>query len=257
MTKQQPLILVTNDDGFDAKGLATLIEMVRPYGEVLVVAPEEGRSGMGHAITVREPLRFSLIREEENFRLFSCSGNPVDCVKMGINTISERRPDLLVSGVNHGSNTSISLFYSGTMGAVVEGCLNGIPAIGFSLCSFSPEADFEVAKKAGIPLIEKTLKNNLPAGICLNVNVPAILPDELRGARICKQTRGLWREEFIERQHPHGSKYYWLTGAFINYEEHDEATDEWAINHNYTSIVPVKIDMTAYQFIDQLKEWNL
>jgi 5'-nucleotidase len=252
-----PLILVTNDDGYFAPGLAVLIEMVRPYGEVLVVAPEQGVSGMSHAITIKNPLRTSLIKKEDGLSIYKLNGTPVDCVKMALNQLSERKPDLLVSGINHGSNSSISVIYSGTMGGAIEGALNNIPSIGFSLCSHSMDADFSLVKKYGESVFKEVMQNGLPAYTCLNINFPVINETDFKGIKVCRQAHGVWKEEYEKRIDPHGGEYFWLTGNFSNHENGSTDTDEWALNNNYASIVPVKTDFTNYDSIKTLQKLNL
>ena len=255
-TNKRPLILVSNDDGVNAKGLKNLIEVVKPYGDILVVAPEVSESGMSHAISFKNPIRLTKIKEYDNVQIYSCSGTPVDCVKLALNQIVARKPDFLVSGINHGSNASISVVYSGTMGATIEGCLNGIPSIGFSILSHSLDADFALARKFSQQIFEKVLKQGLPKGVCLNVNFPIIDIDDLRGFKVCRQARGVWKEEFDKRIDPNNRDYYWLTGSFNNFEPDAEDTDEWALNNNYASIVPVKVDFTSYDTIEKLKKNN-
>ncbi len=249
----KPLILVSNDDGYNAKGISNLIELVKPYGEVLVVAPEKGESGMSHAITIKRPLRLTKIHEEKDLRIYSCSGTPVDSVKLALNQLLDRKPDILVSGINHGSNASISVIYSGTMGAVIEGCFNGIPSIGFSVCDHDKNADFNLAVKYSKIIFEDVLKNGLPPGICLNVNYPVIDIDKVKGIKVCRQTNGVWKEEFEKRTDPYGENYYWLTGSFRNAEPENTKTDEWALANNYVAVVPVKVDLTAENFINDLQ----
>jgi 5'-nucleotidase len=255
--RRKPIILITNDDGYRAKGLRALIEAVQPFGQLIVIAPSEGQSGMAHAITVKVPLRMEKIEEKEDFELYVCTGTPVDCVKLANNQIFKgMKPDLLISGINHGANSSSSVVYSGTMAAAIEGCLYEIPAIGFSLLDFSKNADFTAA----IPIVRKVVKNVLENGIdkgtCLNVNIPRLPASEIKGIKICRQNKGVWREEFDKRLDPNNREYYWLTGEFYNLEPHAEDTDEWALHHGYASIVPVQVDLTAYNSIDKLKSWN-
>ena len=254
--KTVPLILITNDDGVQAKGLKTLVDIVKPLGEVMVVAPTESRSGMSHAITVKHPIRVKKLKEEPNFTMLCCNGTPVDCVKLALNTLLDRKPDLILSGINHGSNSSASILYSGTMAAALEGCLNGIPSIGFSLLDYSPDAEFKGTVRYISEIINKALASGIPTGTCLNVNFPVIPIEEIKGVKICKQTRGVWKEEFDKRQDPRNRNYYWLTGQFINFESDDEDTDEWALRNKYISIVPVKVDFTSYEAIDRLKKWD-
>jgi len=252
----KPLILVTNDDGVNAKGISALIEMVRPLGDVVVMAPFHGNSGMSHAITVKVPIRFKKIQEEENVTIYGCSGTPVDCVKLAISEVLHRKPDVLVSGINHGSNASISVIYSGTMGAVIEGCVNEIQSIGFSLLDYSSDADFSSTIDHGRKIVSNVLEKGLPKATCLNVNFPAISKDEIQGVKICRQAKGIWKEEFDKRQDPRSGEYFWLTGYFENRENGSTDTDEWALANNFISIVPVEIDFTAYDHLNYFKKWN-
>jgi 5'-nucleotidase len=252
----KPLILVTNDDGYFAPGLAVLIDMVKPYGDVLVVAPEQGVSGMSHAITIKVPLRVVKIKQEENVTIYKLNGTPVDCIKLGLNQLADRRPTMVVSGINHGSNSSISVIYSGTMGGALEGCLNGIPSLGFSLCSHSMSADFSLVKKYGTGIFIDALKNGLPKDTCLNINFPVIAEKDFKGIKVCRQAKGVWKEEYEKRIDPHGGEYYWLTGNFHNHENGNTDTDEWALNHNFASIVPVKTDFTDYETLKIITALN-
>lgn len=251
------LILVTNDDGIHAKGLTSLIEVAKKFGKVFVVAPTEGQSGMAHAITVKNPIRLYKVTENGQISTYTCNGTPVDCVKMAVNKLLTRKPDLLLSGINHGANSSSSVVYSGTMAAAIEGCINGISSIGFSLLEFSKDANFDAAVHYAEKIIENALNNGIPKGICLNVNIPYKPYSELNGIKICRQNHGVWREEFDHRTDPNGYDYYWLTGTFEDLEPHAEDTDEWALRNNYVSVVPVQYDLTAYQHIKTLENWNL
>ena len=250
----RPLILMTNDDGYRAGGLQALIEAARPYGDLLVVAPAEGQSGMSHALTVKVPIRMEKHAEEAGFALYVCKGTPVDCVKIALNKLVHRHPDLLLTGINHGANSSVSVLYSGTMAAAIEGCMYHIPAIGFSLLDHSHEADFSPYTGYVRTMIEKVMKNGLRRGTCLNVNIPKIPVGDIKGIRVCRQTRGYWIEEFDQRTDPNNRTYYWLTGDYFNEEPNAQDTDEWALKHQYVSVVPVQVDMTCYQSMDQLKK---
>ena len=250
----RPLILITNDDGYRAGGLQALIEAARPCGDIIVVASAEGQSGMSHAITVKVPIRVEKYVEEPGFTMYVCSGTPCDCVKMALNKFVGRHPDLLITGVNHGANSSASVLYSGTMAAAIEGCMYHIPAIGFSLLDHSPKADFSPYIAHIRTIIENVMKNGLQRGTCLNVNIPKIPVEDIRGFRVCRQSLGYWIEEFDHRIDPIGREYYWLTGDFFNEEPDAQDTDEWALKHGYISVVPVQIDMTCYKSIDKLKK---
>lgn len=249
----KPLILVTNDDGINAPGLKALTELAKNLGDVISVAPDEGRSGMSHAITIKYPLRVNKIREEDGYVSYSCSGTPADCVKIAINQIMDRKPDILLSGINHGSNSSISVVYSGTMAAAIEGGLHGVPSIGLSVTDYSSRPDFSTSLLYGEKIIKNTLLKGLPGGVCLNVNFPRLSPGEINGIRICRQARGLWIEEFDKRTDPHRRDYYWLTGYFENYEPEAEDTDEWALKNQYVSVVPVRTDFSDLNAMDQLR----
>jgi 5'-nucleotidase len=252
--KDRKLIFISNDDGIDAKGLENLINLAMPFGDVFVVAPERGQSGMSHSISLLEPLRTKKIKQTKELTLISVPGTPVDCVKLGINQLLPRKPDLMLSGINHGSNSAISVIYSGTMGAAIEASLYGIPAIGFSVLDHSKDADFSLAVKFGTKIIEDVLENGLPNQVALNLNFPLCSESEFKGFRVCKQTTGVWKEEFEKRTDPYGGEYYWLTGNFHNFEPENQDSDEWALMNNYASIVPVKIDFTEYNTIVELKK---
>lgn len=256
MKNIKPLILVTNDDGYLAPGLEALISLVKPFGDILVVAPEKGSSGMAHAITISTPLRLSKVSQNENVSIYKVNGTPADCVKLAINQLIKDKPTMLVSGINHGSNTSISVLYSGTMGGAIEGCLNGIPSIGLSLDNHSHNADFSLAIKYSKPIIEKVLKEKLPDNICLNVNFPICSESEFKGIKVCRQANGVWREEYDKRVDPHGGTYFWLTGRFESHENGSTDTDDWAILNNYASIVPVSTDLTSYSHLKQMNDFN-
>jgi 5'-nucleotidase len=252
-----PLILVTNDDGVDARGLKALTEAAGSLGKVLVVAPSDPQSGMSHAITVKVPLRIKRLVEEEGLTVYKCHGTPVDCVKMAFNQLLHVKPDLLVSGINHGSNASTSVFYSGTMGATLEGCINEVPSIGFSLLNLNHDADFTAASHFAGKIMKEVLERGLPKGVCLNVNVPDGPLDSIAGLRICRQNRGYWREEFDKRLDPMGKHYFWLTGNFHNTEPEATDTDEWALEHQFVSVVPMHIDLTCYNILKELQDWNM
>jgi len=248
------LILITNDDGLYAAGLKVLASVMEEFGKVVIISATESRSGMSQALTVKEPLRVKLLEETENRRIYACSGTPTDGVKLANNQLLERKPDILVSGINHGSNASVSVLYSGTMAAALEGCLYGITSVGFSLNSFSPTADFTVCEKYIRKVMQVLDGNPLPQGICLNVNIPAIPVDQIRGMRLCRQAMGNWQEEFEKRKDPMGRTYYWLTGFFQNSEPESTDTDEWALANGYVSVVPISADMTAYNYFDKLRD---
>ncbi len=253
MTK--PLILVTNDDGVMAPGIRHLVKYMLELGDVVVVAPDKPQSGMGHAVTITNPLRLEKITVDGDHDEYNCSGTPVDCVKIAVNKVLKRKPDLLVSGINHGANSSISVIYSGTMSAAIEGSMESIPSIGFSLLDYRFDADFTQAKKYIQKLAANVLENGLPKGICLNVNIPAIQVEEIKGVLVCRQARGNWVEEFDQRTDPRGKEYYWLAGKFELYENSNE-TDEWALANNYISVVPTQFDFTSHELIPEIRKWN-
>jgi len=256
MTKQstKPNILVVNDDGITAAGIKNLMEVMQEIGNVVVVAPDSPQSGMGHAITIGKPIRFDKVDLYPGVEMYKCSGTPVDCVKIAVNKIFKgKKPDLCVSGINHGLNNSINVLYSGTMSAAVEGAIEKIPSIGFSLDDFAADADFSHTKKFIKNICEQVLANGLPEGTLLNVNFPK--GDNLRGIKICRQANAKWMEEFDERKDPYNRPYYWLTGVFENFD-HGEDTDVWALEHGYVSIVPVQFDLTAHHAIQTLNSWN-
>lgn len=256
MTKR-PLILVTNDDGISAPGLRTLISVMKTLGDVVVVAPDSPQSGMGHAITINSTLFVEKINIDDGVQKeYSCSGTPADCVKLAINEILGRRPDLCVSGINHGSNSSINVIYSGTMSAALEAGIEGIPAIGFSLLDYDWNANFEHCKSFVKTIARNVLEHGLQDGIVLNVNLPNLKEKDIKGIRVCRQARANWKEEFDKRQNPMGRDYYWLTGKFVNMDN-GEDTDEWALENGYVSVVPVQFDLTAHQCIKTLNTWDL
>jgi len=253
---KRPLILVTNDDGINAPGIRTLISVVKNIGDVIVVAPDSPQSGMGHAITINSTLHSSRITPKNSEIIeYSCSGTPADCVKLAINELMPRKPDLCVSGINHGSNSSINVIYSGTMSAAIEAGIEGVPAIGFSLLDYSWNADFSHSKDFIRKITLNALNNGIPKGVVLNVNIPAVKKSDVKGVKICRQAKAYWVEEFDKRKNPLGQEYYWLTGKFVN-KDQGEDTDEWALKNNYISIVPVEFDLTAHHAIQGLNEWD-
>ena len=253
---KRPLILVTNDDGINAPGIRTLISVVKNIGDVIVVAPDSPQSGMGHAITINSTLHSSRITPKNSEIIeYSCSGTPADCVKLAINELMPRKPDLCVSGINHGSNSSINVIYSGTMSAAIEAGIEGVPAIGFSLLDYSWNADFNQSKDFIRKITLNALNNGIPKGVVLNVNIPAVKKSDIKGVKICRQAKAYWVEEFDKRKNPLGQEYYWLTGKFVN-KDQGEDTDEWALKNNYISIVPVEFDLTAHHAIQGLNEWD-
>ncbi|MEI8049129.1 MAG: 5'/3'-nucleotidase SurE [Bacteroidota bacterium] len=253
---KKPLILITNDDGIHAPGLRFLIETIKPLGDILIVAPDKPQSAMGHAVTIQQPLRLHLIAETPGYREYSSNGTPADCVKLGEKVILHGKPDLIVSGINHGSNASINVLYSGTMAAVIEGAMENVPSIGFSLNDYSHSADFSHCGTIITSVATNVLAKGLPDGVCLNVNIPALNGSPIKGIKVTKQAKAFWDENFDERKDPHKRDYYWLRGDFVNLDE-GEDNDHWAINNNYVSIVPIQIDLTAHHMIAALKNWDL
>ncbi len=254
----KPLILVTNDDSINSKGIKALVEAMQTLGEVIVVAPDKMQSGMGHAVTLNTPLRLSEAKIFEGVdRSYTCSGTPVDCVKIARDIILHKKPDLCVSGINHGSNSSINVIYSGTMSAAVEAAIEHIPSIGFSLCDHSADADFEASAIIATKIAKQMLIHPLPNGSLLNVNIPNLPLAQIKGIKIARQAIAKWEEEFEERIDPRGGKYYWLTGKFVNYDK-GEDTDEWSLENGYVSVVPVQFDLTAHNVIGYINEkWTL
>jgi len=255
--KKKPVILITNDDGITAPGIKNLIEAVKDLGKVVVVAPDKPQSGMGHAITIGIPLRLHKVNLFEGIEAYQCSGTPVDCVKLAVDKVLHHKPDICISGINHGANHSINVIYSGTMSAAVEAAIESIPSIGFSLLDYSLEADFSAARKYARMIVEEMLKSAPDKHCVLNVNIPIATIDEIKGVKVCRQAYAKYEEDFIERDDPHGRKYYWLTGEFVNFDEGTD-TDVWALANKYISIVPVQFDLTHYKQKDQLeKNWNI
>ncbi|MCM4166938.1 5'-nucleotidase SurE [Arenibacter antarcticus] len=255
----KPLILVTNDDGITAPGLRALIRFMKEIGDVVVVAPDSPQSGMGHAITIDNTLYIKKITVDPKdgaLAEYSCSGTPADCVKLGLRELLDRKPDLCVSGINHGSNSSINVIYSGTMSAAIEAGIEGIPAIGFSLCDYGWNANFEPGKEAIQQIVRQAIVQGIPKGVVLNVNIPKTDSDTPMGIKVCRQARANWKEEFDKRTSPNGKEYYWLTGEF-ELLDNGEDTDEFALSKGYISIVPTQFDLTAYHAIQQLNTWKL
>jgi 5'-nucleotidase len=254
--KDEPVILVTNDDGITAPGIQNLVEAVKDLGKVVVVAPDRPQSGMGHAITIGQPLRLSKVNFFQNIEAWSCSGTPVDCVKLAVDKVLHRKPDLCLSGINHGANHSINVIYSGTMSAAVEAAIESIPSIGFSLLDHSIEADFTASRKYARIIVEQMLAKTPDKHTVLNVNFPSISEDLIKGIKICRQAYAKYEEDFVERNDPNGRLYYWLTGEFVNFDKGTD-TDVWALENAYVSIVPVQFDLTNYDLKTKLeKNWN-
>ncbi len=257
-TKDRPIILVTNDDGITAPGIHSLVKSVKDLGDVIVVAPDKPQSGMGHAITIGVPLRLNRVKDLfEGAEAWQTNGTPVDCVKLAVDKILHRKPDICLSGINHGANHSINVIYSGTMSAAMEASIESIPSIGFSLLDYSIEADFTASEFYVNTIVESLLKTKLDKHFLLNVNIPAVPLDLMKGIKVCKQAYAKYDEDFDERLDPHGRKYYWLTGEFKNFDT-GEDTDVWALEHNYVSVVPVQFDLTNYKLKSELeKNWDI
>lgn len=251
---RERLIFLTNDDSYRSKGFEAAIEVARHFGRVIAIAPETPQSGMSQAITIHNPLRLHKVRDEEGVTVYALNGTPVDCVKMAFDyLLASEKVDLAISGINHGSNAAINVLYSGTMGAAIEASFYNIPSLGLSLTDHDPDADFEAAVKYGVEIVGKVLEKGVSLPCCLNVNIPNIPLAEIKGLRISRQTRGFWREEFFPRTDPHGREYFWLTGGFQNGEPTAEDSDEWALANGYVAVVPVKVDMTEYRQLEELK----
>lgn len=257
--KEAPVILITNDDGITAPGIRNLIMAVKDLGKIVVVAPDKPQSGMGHAITIGSPLRLSpvsIFQDLGEIEAWQCTGTPVDCVKLAVDKILHRKPDICLSGINHGANHSINVIYSGTMSAAVEAAIESIPSIGFSLLDYSIEADFSGARHYARLIVETMLKKKMDKHMVLNVNFPAVPQNIIKGIKVCRQAYAKYEEDFIERNDPHGRQYYWLTGEFLNMDKGRD-TDVWALQHNFVSVVPVQFDLTNYELKTKLeKTWQ-
>lgn len=253
--KERPLILVTNDDSYQAKGIQSLVKAMSTIGQVVVVAPDKPQSGMGHAVTIHDPIRIHPIQMSHADIAFACSGTPVDCVKIALYTVLDRKPDIVVSGINHGSNASINVIYSGTMSAAVEAAVEGIPAVGFSLLDYDADADFDASMKVAIEIVQQVLNDShFPENVCLNVNIPK--GTEIKGIKVCRQANGMWMEQFEKRTDPFRRDYYWMTGEFV-IKDKGEDTDQHALDHQYVSVVPVQFDLTAHHAVSHLQKWDI
>ncbi|HRS53379.1 MAG TPA: 5'/3'-nucleotidase SurE [Bacteroidales bacterium] len=253
---KKPFILITNDDGIFAPGIRTLISAVSELGEIVVIAPSYPQSGMSHAVTLNEPIRVKQIANNKGIIEYSCNGTPVDCIKIGLSSsILIKKPDIILSGINHGSNASINIIYSGTMAAVLEGAMNSIPSIGFSLDNYSHSIDLSFTLPYIKKIVKKVLYNGLPKDVSLNINFPVIEPSAIKGIKVCRQAKAYWNESFEKRLDPHQEPYYWLTGTFVNNDDGKD-TDYWALQNNYISITPVTFDFTAYKYLEIIKNIN-
>ena len=243
-------MLISNDDGYQAKGINSLIDMLKDIADIIVCAPDDARSGYSCAFSAGIPLRLELRRQEEGVEVWSCNGTPVDCVKMALANICKRLPDMVIGGINHGDNASVNTHYSGTMGVTIEGCLKYIPSVAFSLCDQHPDADFEPLRPYIREITQRVLSNGLPKAVCLNVNFP-LAP--YKGVKVCRMAFGTWYNECIKNHHPRGYDYWWMVGHYRNDEPEAEDTDNWALQHGYIAITPTQIDVTAHQAIDFVK----
>lgn len=252
MENKKPLILISNDDGVRAKGISELIKFLRPLGEIIVMAPDSPRSGSGCALTITRPVHYELVRREVGLTVYQCTGTPTDCIKLARNTVLNRQPDLVVGGINHGDNSATNVHYSGTMGVVIEGCLNGIPSVAFSLCSHDADANFEPAGPFIHSIAKMVLEKGLPPLTCLNVNFPNI--DEIKGVRVCEQAKGVWKHEWESCARMSDPNYFWLTGSFTDFEPENDRNDHWALANGYAAITPTIVDVTAYGYISELEQ---
>ena len=265
MKIKKPLILISNDDGFQAKGINVLIDTLRDIADLLVCAPDSGRSGYGCAFSVFNPLHLKLRRKEKGLEVWSCDGTPVDCVKLALDQLcTKRKPDMVIGGINHGDNASVNTHYSGTMGVAMEGAMKYIPSVAFSLCDHAEDADFDPLLPYIRHITQKVLEERLPEGVCLNVNFPLLEArgekpevNDYQGVRICRMAKGTWYNETTRFHQPRGYDYWWMQGHYRNDEPEAEDTDNWALTHGYVAITPTQIDLTAYKAIDLLKSWNL
>lgn len=251
---ERPLILISNDDGYSAKGIGVLMNVLTEFGDVVVVAPHTGRSGKGCAITSENPIKYWEVKNTPQLKVYACTGTPVDCVKLAFHTILERRPALVVGGINHGDNSAVNAHYSGTMGIVFEGCMKEIPSIAFSLCSHDADADFTPTIPYIRKIVSEVLQRGLPVGSCLNVNFPD--SPSYAGVKVCRQANGQWINEWGAHNHPNGGVWYWLTGSF-ECKDTDADADRVALDNNYVAITPTRIDVTDYSLLESMKEWNL
>ena len=252
--EKKPLILISNDDGYQAKGINCLIDMVRDLGDVLVCAPDGPRSGFACAFSATTPLTLTLRSKEEGVEVWSCNGTPVDCVKMALAELCPRKPDMVIGGINHGDNASVNTHYSGTMGVTMEGCMKYIPSVAFSLCDHHDDADFESLRPYVRQMTQRVLREGLPKGVCLNVNFPLVA--EYQGVKVCRMAFGTWGSEVTRCHHPRGYDYWWMVGHYQNDEPEAEDTDNWALRHGYVAITPTQMDVTAHQMIAQMKDWE-
>ncbi len=254
--KEEKIILITNDDSITAPGIKALAEAALPFGRVVVVAPDKPQSGMGHAITINAPLRLQKVDFIDGIEAYTTNGTPVDCVKLAVDKVLHRKPDICLSGINHGANHSINVIYSGTMSAAMEAAIESIPSVGFSLLDYSMNADFVASIKIATQIISQLLqRKKLDKHLLFNVNIPAVPFDKIKGIKVCKQAYAKYEEKFMERLDPHGKKYYWLTGEFVNFDKSKD-TDVWALANNYVSLVPIQFDLTNYTIKKEIQNWK-
>ena len=255
MNVNKPVILISNDDGYHAKGINSLIDMLRDIAYLVVCAPESARSGFSCAFTAADPLRLKLRRKDEGMEMWSCSGTPVDCIKLALDQFFvDRLPDMIIGGINHGDNASVNVHYSGTMGITIEGCMKYVPSVAFSLCDPRTDANFKPLRPIVRQVVKRVLAEGLPKGTCLNVNFP-LLPT-FKGVRVCRMAKGTWYNECVKMQHPHGYDYFWMTGHYRNDEPEATDTDNYALQHGYVAITPTQIDVTAYELLQKMKDWE-
>lgn len=253
---KKPVILITNDDGVTAPGIRHLVDAVKDLGKIVVVAPDKPQSGMGHAITIGSPLRMNKVDIFKGVEAWQTSGTPVDCVKLAVDKILHQKPDICLSGINHGANHSINVLYSGTMSAAMEACIESIPSIGFSLLDYKMEANFNASRFYVKKIVQSVLATNADKHLLLNVNIPSVPKKEIRGIKVCRQAYAKYDEDFDERTDPQGKKYYWLTGEFVNFDKNND-TDVWALQNKYISVVPVQFDLTNYTLKQHLENTNI
>ena len=255
MKIKKPLILISNDDGFQAKGINVLIDTLRDIADLLVCAPDSGRSGYGCAFSVFNPLHLKLRRKEKGLEVWSCDGTPVDCVKLALDQLcTKRKPDMVIGGINHGDNASVNTHYSGTMGVAMEGAMKYIPSVAFSLCDHAEDADFDPLLPYIRHITQKVLEEGLPEGVCLNVNFP--VAKKFKGVKVCRMAKGTWGNECVRSIHPRGSEYFWMVGSYVNDEPKAKDTDNWALTHGYVAITPTRVDVTAYETMEKIKQWT-
>lgn len=252
--KKRPLILISNDDGYQAKGINELVRMLHDMADIIVCAPDTHQSGTSRSFSGTIPLRLTLRRQSEGIAVWSCSGTPVDSVKMALSELLDRVPDMVIGGINHGDNASVNTHYSGTMGVAVEGCLKGIPSVAFSLCSPKEDADFQPLEPYIRRFTQQVLEHGLPQGVCLNINFP--VQQTFGGVKICRMAKGSWYNELTKCHHPRGYDYYWMVGHYRNDEPEAEDTDNWALKNGYVAITPTRVDVTDYDTIRLLKDWE-